>query len=431
MPPTAPQRARHDRSSDHGGAGAPDRAARHSAAAVLRLQRAAGNRAVRALLRATLFEGLAADVRAKVQVATAPIDTSKFELDDFGLSTSKLPDNATAEYGATVPTNATFRKGLASLGADLLGTTYTSPNAGAANTNFRENTTVTFAFDFSAQHGANGVWQFTYVKLSPSGAHKLLIDFLGAAPSFAAPADAADRVRTLGWSVSGFSRAETEFVFEAITLLPPGAPALLPTGLKFRRREKSVAEGGCDAAPDWASGSYCHALKTVTMYDKWDVTTGVQFARTSDKTRLVLHEIGHALDQNNPTQHAAFDNAVVADGRTPVSGYAANSSLESYAECFSMFIADPALLKSLRPNVHKYFADKFAAGGAAGAPTGSGRGAGAGSGSGSGGGSGSGSGRGSGAGAGSGSGSGTGSGSGSGSGRRLGAGSGSGSARGR
>jgi hypothetical protein len=377
MPHATPDRSGRQGSLARAGSAASDRGAGHPAAGVLRLQRAAGNRAVRALLRATLFEGLAADARARVQVATAPVDTSKFELDNFGIDTSRLPDNTTVQYGSAVPTDATFRKGLASLAADLLTQKYSSPNAGAANTNFRENTTVKFAFDFSQQNGPNGVWQLTYVKAGGSDAHKLLVDFLGAAPSFAAPANTSSLLTSLGWSVSGFSTAEEASVLEAIALLPAAAPALLPTGLKFTRRSKPVAGGGCVAVEDWASGSYCHPAKTVTMYDNWHATSGVQYANASDQTRMVLHEIGHALDQNNPSQHSAFDTAVVADGRTPISGYAANTSLESYAECFSMFIADPALLQSLRPHVHTYFAGKFTrTGSGAGSATATGAGSG-------------------------------------------------------
>ncbi len=142
---------------------------------VLRLQRAAGNRAVRALLRATLFEGLDATTRARIQTATAPIVGDKIELER--LRQEHHPASARTRlsvYGAAVPTDATFRKGLASIAADLLDQKYTSPNVGAAHTNFREDTTVKFAFDFSAQQkGANGVWQFTYVKGGTAGAHKL------------------------------------------------------------------------------------------------------------------------------------------------------------------------------------------------------------------------------------------------------------------
>ena len=85
----------------------------------------------------------------------------------------------------------------------------------------------------------------------------------------------------------------------------------------------------------------------------------VEFAHATNRIRAVLHEIGHAVDQNNPAKHDAFNTAVTQDGGTPVSGYAKKSTLESYAECFSVFIADPDLLKSLRPHVHAYFTALF------------------------------------------------------------------------
>lgn len=385
MPGPAPTRGRDRVATVPGGARpATLRPARTAApaAAVLRLQRAAGNRAVRALLRATLFDGLDPTTRAQVQSATAPIVGDKIDLEDFGKSTTRLPQNTTVVFGAAVPTDATFRKGLQSTAADLLQEKFSSPDVGAAHTNFRENTTVKFAFDFSKQNGASGVWQFTYVKVGTSGAHKLLIDFLGTSPSFTPSSGASGRVGTLGWSIAGFSPDERDFVLEAVDLLPDRAAALAPRGLKFRRLPTPVSAGGCAAAPAWAEGDYCKPAKTVTMYDPWTTSSLVQFTKASDRTRAVLHEIGHAIDLNNPDKHGAFDTAVTDDGGTPVSGYAANSTLESYAECFSLFIADPDLLKALRPHVHRYFSDLLAAAPSSAAGAGAGSGSNAGSGSG-------------------------------------------------
>jgi hypothetical protein len=382
----ATERARTEPASRAASSAGPATARAGPIGGVLRLQRAAGNRAVRALLRATLLDGLDAATRTHIQSATAPIVADKIDLFEYGKSTTELPEKTTVVYGASVPTNATFRKGLASTGADLLDQKYSSPNVGSANTNFRENSTVKFAFDFTQQKGADGVWQFTYVKDGTAGGHKLLIDFLGSSPTFAPSSSVSDRVTRLGWSISGFSQDEGDAVREAIDLLPDRATALLPSGLKFKRRDKPVAGDGCLAGPDWAAGDYCKPAKTVRMFNVWVSSTAVQFARASEQTRAVLHEIGHALDRNNPGKHDAFNEAVVADGGTPVSGYAANSSLESYAECFSLFMADPDVLKALRPHVHTYFTDLLAAGtGASGTGSGSGSGSGsAGSGSGSG-----------------------------------------------
>jgi hypothetical protein len=370
--------------TEPGGARPTLRPAATPARAVLRLQRAAGNRAVRALLRATLLEGLGPAVRTKVQSATAPIVADKIELEDFGKSVTRLPPKTTVTFGANVPTDLTFRKGLESTAADMLDRKYEAANVGAAHTNFREDSTVTLAFDFSQQHGANGVWQFTYVKDGAAGAHRLLIDFLGTAPSFAPSSGASARVTSLGWSISGFSPDESDILLEAVDLLPARAAALLPSGLKFKRRSTPVAEAGCQAAEDWAAGAYCPPAKTITMYNPWATSTVVQFAKASDRTRAVLHEIGHAMDMNNPSKHAAFNTAVTDDGGTPVSGYAANSTLESYAECFSLFIADPDLLKALRPHVHKYFSDLLASAPSSGTGAGSGSGVGSGSGAGNG-----------------------------------------------
>jgi hypothetical protein len=395
MRPGAISHERRDRAVRPDGGSARTLSASGPAAGILRLQRAAGNRAVRTLLRAPTSLGeLGADVRGRIQTATAPVVGAHFDLEDFGGSTSGLPAKTTVVWGNTVPTDTKFRAGLQSIAADLITQTYSTDDNATKPTNFREDSTLKFAFDFSKQKGANGVWQFTYVKVGAAGAHQLFIEFLGPLPSFAAPGNVDDKVKQLGYSITGFAKDEREFVLETIALLPNTVTTKLPSGLKFARQSKPTA-GACGTSPEWASGDYCHTSKTVTMYDRWTAPSSVVFTRASDQARMVMHEVGHALDENNASAHAAFDAAVTADGGTPISGYAAKSSLESYAECFSVFMTDPELLKTLRPNVHKYFTDRYgsaAAGAAAGSGSGSAAGSGAaGSGSGSAAGSGSGS----------------------------------------
>jgi hypothetical protein len=361
MPHPASQRTPEQRPGATSRAGLPARPGRDPAAGVLRLQRAAGNRAVRALLREpTALADLDVSARGKIQTATAPIPLDAVTLEDFGGSTTALPTDTKVVFGATVPTDAKFRKGLASTAADFLNRSYTNDDPDAAPTNFRENSTIKFEFDFTKQKGAKGVWQFTYIKLAGSGGHELLIEYLGTASSFAAPSNEADRVKTLGWTISGYSEEERGFVLAAIGLLSDKVVAKLPAGLKFARQPTPTALDGCSKAPDFASGDYCKPAKTISMYDRWAEATMVEFAHATNRIRAVLHEIGHAIDLNNPAKHAAFNTAVTQDGGTPVSGYAKKSTLESYAECFSVFIADPDLLKALRPHVNDYFTALFA-----------------------------------------------------------------------
>ena len=42
-----------------------------------------------------------------------------------------------------------------------------------------------------------------------------------------------------------------------------------------------------------------------------------------------------------------------------VSGYGATSRQEGYAEAFALYVADPTVLKTLRPNVFAYFEGQF------------------------------------------------------------------------
>ena len=68
---------------------------------------------------------------------------------------------------------------------------------------------------------------------------------------------------------------------------------------------------------------------------------------------------------NNPDKHAAFNTAVTDDGGTPCRGMPRTRRSRA-TPSFSLFIADPDLLKALRPHVHKYLSDLFAAGASSG-----------------------------------------------------------------
>ena len=84
------------------------------------------------------------------------------------------------------------------------------------------------------------------------------------------------------------------------------------------------------------------------------------FNRTTEVTEKFA--AGRASGKNiQPTRTLEeFVAALKKDGESPISDYGARTTAESYAECFMVFVADPELLKALRPKVSAYFTALFA-----------------------------------------------------------------------
>jgi hypothetical protein len=86
------------------------------------------------------------------------------------------------------------------------------------------------------------------------------------------------------------------------------------------------------------------------------------FKSDSSLIETVAHEIGHAIS-NKPTEkggtaiadQAEYQNAVKADGPHAITKYGDTNSSEHQAEAYAMFIAEPATLQALRPNVFAFF----------------------------------------------------------------------------
>ena len=73
------------------------------------------------------------------------------------------------------------------------------------------------------------------------------------------------------------------------------------------------------------------------------------------------HDFEHG-DTHSSATATDFTRAVAADGGVTLTAYAESTRgedhhlRETYAEAFSMFITEPQTLRSLRPNIHAYFA---------------------------------------------------------------------------
>jgi hypothetical protein len=179
-----------------------------------------------------------------------------------------------------------------------------------------------------------------------------------------------------------FSEAERDVVLRAVEITPDAFATRL-SGLAFARVGSGAPEGeGAVYGPDQ------HAIQ---CFDEAFTIGNVWFAKGSENVRAVLHEIGHAVDygakraahaQNihasddtrrkaaeDAVNHAktlsggsdeksAFQAAVKADGGA-ITLYGEtkrdDGPVEGYAEAFSLYAVDPALLKTLRPHVFAYF----------------------------------------------------------------------------
>ncbi len=344
---------------------------------VLRLQRLAGNRAVRQLLRepAPLLGGLDAGTRQDIQIATANVPADFANEDTFHRNAPTQLKDVDVKYGAKVPTDKAFRIGLQVIAWDMLDPADRSSDIDSP---FRDNSTVTLDLDLKQFKGEDGLWQFTYTTTGKPPKHRLLIDYLGPAPKYDAPDTAATNFAALGLKLrsgtaGSFGGDDKEAIYSAVSLLPAAAAAKLPKGLTFVRDEHPHA-GKCTPPPVNSDGFYCSADNTITLFDRWTKGSQVRYALATPKVATVLHEIGHAID-NATHADDAFGKALKDDGGTPISGYGAKNTLESYAECFFVYVVDPRLLEALRPNVYSYFAGQFgAATPGAGPPSGSGTG---------------------------------------------------------
>jgi hypothetical protein len=98
---------------------------------------------------------------------------------------------------------------------------------------------------------------------------------------------------------------------------------------------------------------------------------GDAFATDDSLISVVAHEIGHAISAKPTetggtalpadTSSAGFKAAAKADSALAITKYGQTNMVESYAEAYSMFIAEPDTLKALRPKTFEWFEKQQAA----------------------------------------------------------------------
>jgi hypothetical protein len=103
------------------------------------------------------------------------------------------------------------------------------------------------------------------------------------------------------------------------------------------------------------------ATRRLTIYDD-------AFKSDDALVGTVAHEIGHAVSSKpaEPAKGTAlsatkdFQDAAKADGQA-ITKYGKTSAEESYAEAYSMFVAEPATMKVMRPKTYEWFEKQLAA----------------------------------------------------------------------
>jgi hypothetical protein len=361
-------------------------------AAVLALQRTAGNAAVAAWLRSRTDAVLArdrklpADAKTLQDVASA---AKAITIDTDTLTIGPLKDWLTASRGddrdgiavdirfpgpmagpkAKTDDEKKIRTALSAMGMSFF-------NLRAGSKKAAQLDVMRFAdLDLTPYGGVEGHYRFTCVTRTPKKGKKdaqvdLIIELVRSArPAFKAWKDLEkDRKAALEarFAKFGFTKAESDLsgrvvdtwlddswgkVLQALELIPEATLAAVPNIEWVRGHGKAgpTGEGG------YFEYNPNKKTRTLTLYDG-------AFASDEELVELIAHEIGHALSSKPPSEKRgssvasskAFQDALKADGK-PITTYKATDVEEQYAEAYSMFIAEPETMKVLRPKLFEFF----------------------------------------------------------------------------
>jgi hypothetical protein len=345
-----------------------------------------------------LLDDLSDDERGKLQVVTAsnkqtpPLLMSESQIDDVfpsedGITTYAAPDDVEVKLASNI--DAGLADGITNIAGKL---------AAHDSMPLKANTTMTLLLDLRKHGGPLGTFRFTYVdrpdkkKKKGAGKDQILVELVSTGGNDSLTADQAKNARAKldanGLKVEGYSKKEHAALCHAVLLVPDRALAKI-SGATFKRASAS------EDVPT-AGGDYDEAAHTITMYDRAFViedslgrshdmdglgarNVAADGTRSDESVRLIAHEIGHAVDYapirtkaskkaTRSSAHATkktdvtaeFKDAVAADGKKPLTDYAETGWGEQYAEAFSFYVTDPALLAQLRPKVFAYFESQLA-----------------------------------------------------------------------
>lgn len=312
-------------------------------------------------------------------------------------TTIDLPDGVTARFASGIPSG--LQHGLSNVAGQLIPQTLTL------------NSLITVALNLEPFGGDYAAYRFTYVertrvneKKKKEKYNEVLIEKLGAIGVEGLPPQqktaATKKFNDHGFKRgSGWKDAEFENLLLAVAQISDSL--LTPVdGITFRR-------DAADANDPSAGGDYDPDTHEITLYDRAFGSALTRFGMpgsgvSSDTVRSVIHEIGHAIDllplrqawdayqagggeqdllaarsasgqryikpktgpfttEEGTTKADSIDfrKAALKDSSTRLTQYSNTEWQEYFAESFSIYIADPTLLKRLRPNVYAYFETNY------------------------------------------------------------------------
>ena len=391
-------------------AGSTPAAPRSSAVAdLLSLQRLAGNQAVAGLVRSapvqrsTLDTEASAEERGQLQILTLDLISGP-DADAIADATSTkaephLPVDQVI-FGPEVP--KAIRLALRHLAVDLLD-------------KMSDNAVLNVPIDLSAHKGVNGVYRFARItpKGTPTAGKKkrLIVEIVRGTPPVDPKSvnvkDSSSRITKAGLKFgAGFGSDDERRPLLAALNRVSDTILAAAAGVTFVR--SGEAKG-----PTGEPGHYEPTTRSITLYQTADQTSGASpdAGGSSFFAWAVTHELGHAIDYAKlaaaiakrdevarqlkaatdarkpqadldklkadlETAKTAVDAAHtgsdalkggnLAQGDAfkilssqPVSPYGAKGKGEDFAESFALFVTDPDLLKSIRPDKYAYFQERY------------------------------------------------------------------------
>jgi hypothetical protein len=363
------------------------------AAAVLALQRSAGNRAVAAMLsRRTLPD----EPKTLAEVAPAAGRDMYVDTTDVSFSTASYFRGGQPKQRAGIDVNVRFggamaakadvnaekkvRQGLETmvLGAlELADTSTGTPVVDA--THFED-------LDISPYGGQDGHYRFSSVvrRWGSKGGKRfpaevdVMVELLGARrqelKSWAKLGGDRRSALENRFSQLGFTRAEPTLdrvvdtwtqdqwgkVLQALEYLPDGMLQTVPA-IEWERGHGKLGPSG-EAGEYEMSVRNGKVSRHLTLFDN-------AFSSDDELIKVIAHEIGHAFSfkaaevqgHKSLAKSPEYQAAANADSPRAVTDYGKKNWEEHYAEAYSMFIAEPATMKLLRPATFAWFERQQAA----------------------------------------------------------------------
>jgi hypothetical protein len=363
------------------------------AAAVLSLQRTAGNAAVASWLsRRTLPD----EPKTLADVAPAAAKDMYVDTTDVSFSTASFfrggqPKDregiaVEVRFGGAMAAKADVgvekkvREGLESMALGALGLADTSTGTPIVDATHFED------LDISPWGGKDGRYRFTSVvrRWGSKGGKRfpaevdVMVELLGARRPELKPWAKLGRDRQGAlenrFAQLGFTRAEPSLdrvvdtwtqdqwgkVLQALEYLPDGMLQTVP-GIEWERGHGKLGPSG-EAGEYEMSVRAGKVSRHLTLFDN-------AFSSDDELIKVIAHEIGHAFSfkpaevQGRKTlaKSPEYQAAANADSPRAITDYGKKSWEEHYAEAYSMFIAEPETMKLLRPRTFAWFEAQQAA----------------------------------------------------------------------